>query len=248
MVDGRVKILLSKLGKLVTVRVEIPAGGKAEGADTVYSLNYGHVGSTDRTSRFGAYVYGVQSPMSSFTGKVIAAVRRFDTEEDALIVAPVGREAYEPWIREAIRPMEGERKFRLFCLYEKSCGVIPYRVRDGRREYLALFQPGSSTWSFPKGHMEYGEDETATARREVMEEIGANLDIDTSFRCEIHYAVHNRRCKKTVVLFAVPFDGEIFLREGEIGDAKWLPRDDIQKLFGHRELRTIFNRLERQPI
>ena len=71
------------------------------------------------------------------------------------------------------------------------------------------------------------------------------MDIPREFRCEISYAVHNRRCKKKVVLYAVPFDGEVTLREGEIGAAKWLPRGEIQKLFGHRELRGIFNRLEK---
>ena len=71
------------------------------------------------------------------------------------------------------------------------------------------------------------------------------MDISREFRCEISYAVHNRRCKKKVVLYAVPFDGEVTLRQGEIGACKWLPRAEIQKLFGHRELRGIFNRLER---
>ena len=93
--------------------------------------------------------------------------------------------------------------------------------------------------------MEWGEDELQTAHREVLEEIGVEVEISREFRCEISYAVHNRRCKKKVVLYAVPFDGEVTLRAGEIDACRWLPRAEIQKLFGHRELRGIFNRLEK---
>lgn len=241
MTDERTRALLGWLGKIVTVTLEQDG---AECASDILRSGIVH-GGADGGNR-PAYLLGVARCGGSYTGKVISVMRRYAEGSDRLIVAPVGVEMYEPWIREAIAAKEATDGMRLFCLYEKSCGVIPYRVRGRRLEYLALFQSGSSTWSFPKGHMELGEDELATARREVEEEIGVRMEIPQDFRCEIFYSVHNRRSKKKVVLFAVPFDGEVTLREGEIGDAKWLPRAEIQKLFGHRELRGIFNRLERK--
>ncbi len=240
MTDERTRTLLGWLGKLVTVTLNEGEGRPA--ANTYPRLGYVTSAEGKATP---AYLLGVTQAASTYTGRVISAIRRFSEEEDRLIVAPAWVEMYEPWIRASVAERESPENTRMFCLYEKSCGVIPYRVRDGHLEYLALFQAGSCTWSFPKGHMELGEDEVATAHREVMEEIGVDMQISTDFRCEISYSVHNRRSKKKVILFAVPFDGEITLRAGEISDAKWLPRAEIQKLFGHRELRSIFNRLEK---
>jgi 8-oxo-dGTP pyrophosphatase MutT (NUDIX family) len=238
MTDQRTRTLLGWLGKIVTVTLDTEA-------DTACPRS-GYVRGGAGCGKNRAYLLGVANCGASYTGKVISVLRRYAEGSDKLIVAPVGVEIYEPWIRAAIEAREPMEGARLFCLYEKSCGVIPYRVRNRHLEYLALFQSGSSTWSFPKGHMEYGEEELDTARREVEEEIGVRLDISQDFRCEICYSVHNRHSKKKVVLFAVPFDGEVFLREGEIGDSKWLTRAEIQKLFGHRELRGIFSRLEKK--
>lgn len=236
MTDMRTRTLLGWLGRIVTVQIE----------DATTSPKKGYVRGSESEQNRAAYVMGAAHVGQTYTGKVISVLRRYAEGEDKLIVAPVGKEMYEPWIRAELGDEGGAEHTRLFCLYEKSCGVIPWRVRNGRLEYLALFQSGSSTWSFPKGHMELGEDEVATARREVQEEIGVTLEIPTDFRCEISYRVHNGHSKKKVVLFAVPFDGEVTLREGEIGDARWLGRSEVQKLFGHRELRSIFNRLEKK--
>lgn len=246
MTDEVTRGLLGWLGKIVTITVDAPVGTPLSDTDpTAVRFNRGFViGAAN--DPFRAYLLGVTVPCVKYTGKVVSVLRQYAGETNLLIVAPVGQELYEPWIRASLAPYEPLENARFFCLYEKSCGVIPYRVREGKLEYLALFQSGSSTWSFPKGHMEYGETEVDTARREVKEEIGVDMEILTDFRCEIFYTVHNKRSKKKVVLFAVPFDGEITLRAGEIGAAKWLPRADVQKLFGHRELRGIFNRLEKK--
>ncbi len=239
MTDERTRTLLGWLGKLVTVTLADGESGHAAAAHPRLGYVTGAEGKA-----VSAYLLGVAQATSTYTGRVISAVRRFSEDEDRLVIAPAWVEMYEPWIRASLTERETLDNTRLFCLYEKSCGVIPYRVREGQLEYLALFQAGSCTWSFPKGHMEWGEDEVATAHREVQEEIGVDMQITTDFRCEISYSVHNKRSKKKVILFAVPFDGEISLRDGEISDAKWLPRAEVQKLFGHRELRNIFNRLE----
>lgn len=240
MTDEKTRTLLGWLGKIVTVHLEAEQ-------TTGQSLRRGHLTSTPSDGKGEITVYLMEcSPVGeSYTGRVVSVMRAFRGDGDCLIVSPVGKEQYEPWIRAAVEKMQSVEDTRFFCLYEKSCGVIPYRFRDGHLEYLALYQSGSGTWSFPKGHMELGEDELETARREAYEEIGVTLTIPRDFRCEISYSVHNRRSKKKVVLYAVPFDGEVTLRAGEIEDAKWLPRSEIQKLFGHRELRGIFNRLEK---
>lgn len=61
----------------------------------------------------------------------------------------------------------------------ESAGLLMYRVRNGRPEFL-LVHPGgpfyknkdTGAWTIPKGEIEPGEEALATARREFEEETG----------------------------------------------------------------------------
>lgn len=69
--------------------------------------------------------------------------------------------------------------------WEKSVGAIVFRETDGGRSYLLLRYP-SGHYEFPRGHVEVGETEEETARREVFEETGIDrlefFDFRTSSR------------------------------------------------------------------
>ena len=54
---------------------------------------------------------------------------------------------------------------------EKSCGALIFRDEGGKRLYLLLHYAGGH-WDFPKGHVEAGESEEQTAKREIQEETG----------------------------------------------------------------------------
>ena len=54
---------------------------------------------------------------------------------------------------------------------ERSAGAVIFFTHGATKEYLILrYQAGH--WDFPKGHIEKGEDEFDTVRREVREETG----------------------------------------------------------------------------
>lgn len=55
--------------------------------------------------------------------------------------------------------------------WEVSVGAAVFRLDGGRRTYLILRYP-SGHFEFPKGHMESGESEGDTLRRETEEETG----------------------------------------------------------------------------
>ena len=65
-----------------------------------------------------------------------------------------------------------------FMPIEKSAGTIIFRKKKGEIFYLLLHYPGVSHrakkdyWDFPKGHIEKGEKEIETAKREAFEETG----------------------------------------------------------------------------
>ena len=59
--------------------------------------------------------------------------------------------------------------------HEKSCGGIVYRKFHGNTEILLIKHVKSGYWSFPKGHVENGETEEETAKREIKEETGLSV-------------------------------------------------------------------------
>lgn len=71
---------------------------------------------------------------------------------------------------------------------EKSAGAIIFREQEGKEYYLLLHytpsEPGKhGHWGFAKGHVEQGETDEQTARREVAEETGIkDLKIIAGFK------------------------------------------------------------------
>lgn len=74
-----------------------------------------------------------------------------------------------------------------FIAFEKSVGCVIYRKSENDTLFL-LVQYRSWQWDFPKGHVESGESEEQTLRREVFEETGIkDLAILPGFRSSVHY-------------------------------------------------------------
>ena len=106
--------------------------------------------------------------------------------------------------------------------YEKSCGAIVYRKHHGITEILLVRHLKSGHWSFPKGHMEAGETEEDTARREIKEETGLDVLLDTGFRETVNYSP-KKNTKKTVVYFVgMVASHELIPQQDEISELRWL--------------------------
>ena len=122
---------------------------------------------------------------------------------------------------------------------EKSAGAIVFRLENKEVRYLLLHYPFSSKakkeyWDLPKGHIEEGESEEDTARREVAEETGLkDVEIFSDFRQEIHYRFQagKQNISKTVVFYlAKTSQKEVTISSEHIG-FQWLGyKDAIEKL------------------
>ena len=86
--------------------------------------------------------------------------------------------------------------------HEKSCGAIVYRKFHGNTEILLIKHVNSGHWSFPKGHVEAGETEIETAKREVMEETAIDVMIDPTFRETVTYSPKKDTLKVVVYFLA----------------------------------------------
>lgn len=117
--------------------------------------------------------------------------------------------------------------------YEKSCGAVVFRQKNGIREYLVIKnkKPGAKEhWGFPKGHIEKNETEKQTAKREILEETG--LDVKSffdNFRVVTCYSP-SPNVKKDVVYFLCCIDGSVTIQLSEIADYKWLPYREAREL------------------
>ncbi|MCL1822747.1 MAG: NUDIX domain-containing protein [Oscillospiraceae bacterium] len=113
---------------------------------------------------------------------------------------------------------------------EKSCGAVVYRKFHGNTEILLIRHEKSGYWSFPKGHIEDGETEEQTALREIKEETGLDVFIDSGFRETVIYSPRRDASKTVVYFIAKSKNGDVLPREGEISDTKWV---EIDKAAGH---------------
>ena len=101
-------------GKTVTVTVDRPKGSRhPKHKDIRYPVNYGYVeGILGGDGEWqDAYILGVDHPLESFTGKVIAVIHRFDDVEDKWVVAPDGATFSAEEIRASIIFQEQYFKF-----------------------------------------------------------------------------------------------------------------------------------------
>ena len=121
---------------------------------------------------------------------------------------------------------------------ETSVGCIIFK--DDK--VLLIFQNNTNFWGFPKGHMEKGETELETAKREVKEEIGLDVDINPKYRYELHYVVRNEIDKTTILYLAKPTSNEIVKQDSEIKEVKWLNFNDAIDLLTYEDSKELLKK------
>lgn len=225
--QNRKQRLYRLMGKSVHVVVDRPVGYRH--GDIVYSVNYGFVpglpgGDGEEQD---AYILGADEPLGEFDGTVIAAIHRKNDCEDKLVVAPPGMMYHQGQIAQAVDFQERYFQSELICCFEKSCGVLPYRVTDGQREFLLVFESYSQCWSLPKGHVEAGETEVQAAVRELYEETGMTATLDVRKKVAIEYSI-SAFARKQVVFFLGEVTGETKVREGEIDKCIWVSAEELE--------------------
>ncbi len=223
----RDQIIKEYMGKTVHVVVDRPIGYRHGGL--VYPVNYGYIPGlvAGDGEEQDVYILGLDTPVAEFDGRVIAAIRRMDDCEDKLVAAPIGTALHQGQIAEAVHFQEQFFNSRIISCFEKSCGVLPYRVVNGRREFLLVFEAYSKCWSLPKGHIEMGEKDVETALRELGEETGLTAQLDTSRCAAIEYPI-SAYARKQVVFYLGQVSGEPKVRDGEIERYKWVSAEELK--------------------
>ncbi|MEG0978462.1 MAG: NUDIX hydrolase [Oscillospiraceae bacterium] len=230
------------LGRYVRVKVTQPIGSLDKRTNMKYGLNFGEIDfvTTRKREKFKAYIMGIEHPVKTFDGRVIATML-LDGER-ILIVSPKSKRFIETEIFDALRFINIDDKCRLDCLYERSCGAVVFRSVDGEIRYLLIKNKRSAHWSFPKGHVERGESLEQTAYREVLEETGVHIDLIPDFITESEYTIQGRVEKTVNIFLASTNDSETIIQEEEIDDYMWMNFQDTMDKLKFENDKKILNK------
>jgi len=122
---------------------------------------------------------------------------------------------------------------------EKSAGAVIFRKEKNKIFYLLLHYPSSAKaprdyWDFPKGHIEKGEKELDTVRREVEEETGLkDIEFVDGFKEWIKYffKFEGKNILKFVTFYLVETKTKNVKVSSEHLGFEWLPYEDaLEKL------------------
>lgn len=130
--------------------------------------------------------------------------------------------------------------------HEKSCGAVLFR-RVPEPVYLLLHYPGSH-WDFPKGHVEPGEDEEQTTRREMHEETGIAMLVPVAGfreRIEYFYKHDGKTYHKEVVFCLMETDEESVALSHEHQGYAWLPYEEALERLTFDNAKEILKKAHR---
>lgn len=127
-------------------------------------------------------------------------------------------------------------------LFEKSCGAIVYRKFHGNTEILLIKHVNSGHWSFPKGHVEGKETEVETALREIKEETGLDVLIDSSFRETVSYYPKKDTQKSVVYFIAKAKNFDFVPQEEEISQIRWVDIGHASSVLTYENDKTIVSK------
>lgn len=116
---------------------------------------------------------------------------------------------------------------------KRSAGVLVYRDRDGLE--LLVVHPGgpfwarrdAASWSIPKGEVNAGEDALAAARRELAEELGAELDLTGL----VDLGEVRQKAGKVVHAWGARGDFDPVLLASNTFEIEWPPRSGRRREF-----------------
>ncbi|MBI4142808.1 NUDIX domain-containing protein [Candidatus Uhrbacteria bacterium] len=131
--------------------------------------------------------------------------------------------------------------------YERSVGaLIVRRGEPPRREvhYLLLRYPGGY-WEFPRGHVEAGEREHATARREIREETGiTSLRFIDGFRegYRFHFQREGKMIAKDAIIYLAEAPAWTVRTSEEHLGYVWMPFREAVKALRFENSRIVLRR------
>ena len=125
---------------------------------------------------------------------------------------------------------------------EHSSGAFIY-INEGDKIQFLLLKKTNGEYDFAKGHFEEGENDEATAKREILEETGLKPEFLPFFYIDIKYFFKNRgkKCLKTVRYFiAKSKTKKVSISKEHVGYL-WLTEKELYDKIIYKNTKGILN-------
>lgn len=122
---------------------------------------------------------------------------------------------------------------------EKSCGAVVYRQGETGVEVLMIKHQNGGHWAFPKGHVEKKETESETALREIKEETGLKVELDTGFREMVTYSPKPNVMKDVIYFAAKAKKDSARPQPEEVLELRWEPPQEALALVTYATDREV---------
>ncbi len=128
--------------------------------------------------------------------------------------------------------------------HEKSCGAVIFKQENHKILYLTVeYKKEKGYWGLVKGHVEAGETELETAKREIYEEVGLkNLTFLPNFRAEINYPPKPGVEKLVVFFLAEAHNDNVQYLWGEHVAHQWLAYDEVLRQLTYDTDRSVIRK------
>lgn len=144
---------------------------------------------------------------------------------------------------------------------ETSVGAFIYKIDNKDIFFLLVYSKRNDEWGFPKGHIEKGETELETAKREIEEETGiTEIVFNKTFRCTDSYKIKGtlpetfgRIVDKNVIYYLGKTETDFNMCcDDEIGQCKWMKYEDAIKYLKYEKqkelLKKAYNFLKEEKL
>jgi len=120
-------------------------------------------------------------------------------------------------------------------LKEKSCGAVIFRKHQDRYQFVLIQQRHGLHFGFPKGHVEHNESEEMTAKREVKEETGLDIELYNHVKEVTTYTPKQGVIKDVVYFLAKAITFDFVPQEEEVSSITWV---DASRVLDHLTYQT----------
>lgn len=112
---------------------------------------------------------------------------------------------------------------------QKACGAVVFN-----KDKVLLVQRTEGFYEFPKGHVEKGETELQTAKREVKEETNIKFKKINGFKHKIYYKPIPTVHKEVVYFLGTAINTDTKPQETEVNKAFFTPVPKAYNLLTHK--------------
>lgn len=126
---------------------------------------------------------------------------------------------------------------------EISAGAIVYTKHNEDILYL-LIKDFHGNYGFPKGHLEKDETLAEAAIREVKEETGIGVSLDTSFKQELNYIMPNGKAKTSIYYIGYYENQLPHRQEEEVEEILLLPYNETIEILSFDNMKEAFQKAD----